>query len=102
MLSYFYSLTLFFTLALTLQYFITFTLSISQIATLHKKKEMDATNFLQLFADGQLLIYVAHAASPSIRYLWSIYWCYLKSKFLLENLKILHVKKLDFIDGYSG
>ena len=33
---------------------------------------MDAPNFLHLLADGQLVIFVADAVSPSIRYLWPI------------------------------
>ena len=35
-----------------------------------KKKEMDAPNFYHLLADGKLLMCVAEAVSPSIRYLW--------------------------------
>ena len=31
---------------------------------------MDAQIFLHVLEDGQLLIYVADALSPSIRYLW--------------------------------
>ena len=33
---------------------------------------MDAPNFKHLLANGQLLIYVADAVSPSIRYMLSI------------------------------
>ena len=38
--------------------------------TLQKKKEIDAPNSSYLLVDGQLLIHVADAVSPSIRYLW--------------------------------
>ena len=42
-----------------------------QVFTKHwKKKEIDAPSFWHLLADGQLLMYVSDAASPSIRYLW--------------------------------
>ena len=34
-----------------------------------KKKDFDAPSILHLLADGQLLIYVDDAVSPSIRYL---------------------------------
>ena len=39
--------------------------------TLQNKKEMDAPNFWNFLVDGQLLIYVADAVSPSIIYLWT-------------------------------
>ena len=35
-----------------------------------KKKKIDAPTFQYLTADCQLLIYVADAISPTIRYLW--------------------------------
>ena len=37
--------------------------------TLQKRKRA-APSFQHLLADGQLLIYVADAVSPSIKYLW--------------------------------
>ena len=40
------------------------------LTTLQKKKDIDSPSFQHLLADG-LLIYVADAVSPSIRYLWS-------------------------------
>ena len=39
--------------------------------TEQQKKEISAPSFKIFFADGQLLIYVADAASSSIRYLWT-------------------------------
>ena len=40
-----------------------------QFCNVAKKKDMDASNFKHLLADGQLLIYVADVVSSSVKYL---------------------------------
>ena len=68
-----------------------------------KKEEIDAPSFKFLLADGHLLIYVADAVSPFIRYLWeklsfprlwivSLFANLSGSKTLLKLINVLRLK----------